>query len=499
MTLLLTITRLLLTAILSVAGTAKLLDREGSRRALQEFGVPESASPTFAWILPFVEIALAIAVLPAAGVEWASLGTLLLFLVFSVAIAINVVRGKTADCHCFGQLHSAPVSWKTLARNLVFTGLAGFLTLQHQEAAQTSLIAWIVNLSISERANLAVGVIALVLLSVLTYISVRLLKQQKELADQIAELQDRLADDGLSQPAVRKDIVFPTKGLPIGSPAPLFELSSLTEDKIALGDLLENGKPALLAFVSPNCGPCESLLPDIERWQTDYADRMNVALISSGDVKENKAKFSKRKIATVLLQNGSAIDKSYEAHWTPTAVLVSSTGAIASQLAMGADGIKSLVDHVAKSKRIVPWTGNGSSHEENSLPKFGDIAPDFSLSDLDGNVVTLSDYRGKRLAVFFWNPACPFCVAMVDELKSFESLNNPTELLFISTGIVEANRALGLQSRILLDQDSSVMKLYGASGTPSAILVDEAGRIASLVEAGGPNTLALIGARRIEA
>ncbi len=32
----------------------------------------------------------------------------------------------------------------------------------------------------------------------------------------------------------------------------------------------------------------------------------------------------------------------------------------------------------------------------------GDKAPDFALKDQDGNLVRLSDYRGKRVALFFY-------------------------------------------------------------------------------------------------
>ena len=32
----------------------------------------------------------------------------------------------------------------------------------------------------------------------------------------------------------------------------------------------------------------------------------------------------------------------------------------------------------------------------------GDTAPDFTLPSLDGDPVSLSDYRGKRVALFMW-------------------------------------------------------------------------------------------------
>src|SRR5215208_6427661 len=117
MTLLLLIARVLLAAIFAVAGVAKLADREGSRRAVVDFGVPSALAAPLALLLPLAELAVAAALLPASTAWWGALGALALLSVFVVGIGINVARGRKPDCHCFGQLHSAPAGWKTLARN----------------------------------------------------------------------------------------------------------------------------------------------------------------------------------------------------------------------------------------------------------------------------------------------------------------------------------------------------------------------------------------------
>jgi hypothetical protein len=87
---------------------------------------------------------------------------------------------------------------------------------------------------------------------------------------------------------------------------------------------------------------------------------------------------------------------------------------------------------------------------------------------------------------------------MAADLKSFEASqsNGNPRLLFISRGTPEANKTFGLTSTILLDQATVVLKQYGASGTPSAILIDEHGKTASLLEAGAPNVLALLGIKK---
>ena len=50
----------------------------------------------------------------------------------------------------------------------------------------------------------------------------------------------------------------------------------------ALGDLLEPGRPALLLFTSPTCGPCTHLVPSVAAWQREHADELTIALLSTG-------------------------------------------------------------------------------------------------------------------------------------------------------------------------------------------------------------------------
>ena len=47
-------------------------------------------------------------------------------------------------------------------------------------------------------------------------------------------------------------------------------------------------------------------------------------------------------------------------------------------------------------------TSNSSPPAPNIGNKVNDIAPDFQLQDLDGNPVSLSDYRGSPVIVHFW-------------------------------------------------------------------------------------------------
>src|SRR6266850_314380 len=125
MTLLLMLARLLLSAVFLVACLAKLADLTGSRQAMRGFGVPGKLADAFGLLLPLAEIAIAIALIVPLTAWWAAIAALSLLLIFVAGIGYNLAKGRTPDCHCFGQLHSAPAGWSTLIRNLVLAGVAG--------------------------------------------------------------------------------------------------------------------------------------------------------------------------------------------------------------------------------------------------------------------------------------------------------------------------------------------------------------------------------------
>src|ERR687889_1531349 len=121
------VARLVLGAVFALAGVAKLSDLEGSRRAIIDFGVPSAIAAPLGLVLPVAELSVAATLLPASTAWWGALGALTLLSVFVAGISINLARGKKPNCHCFGQLHSAPAGWKTLARNGVLAAISGFV------------------------------------------------------------------------------------------------------------------------------------------------------------------------------------------------------------------------------------------------------------------------------------------------------------------------------------------------------------------------------------
>jgi len=128
---------------------------------------------------------------------------------------------------------------------------------------------------------------------------------------------------------------------------------------------------------------------------------------------------------------------------------------------------------------------------------FGSPAPEFALPDLNGTRRALSQFRGQRLLLIFFNPRCGFCTQMAPDLAALPSNGadrHPMPLV-VSTGDPEENRQLaqeyGLRCPVLLQEQMEVAARYQAHGTPMGYLIDAQGRIASEIAVGAQALLAL--------
>lgn len=128
-------------------------------------------------------------------------------------------------------------------------------------------------------------------------------------------------------------------------------------------------------------------------------------------------------------------------------------------------------------------------------PKGSVLAPDFSLSDLDGNIIQLSDYKGKVVMLNFWGTWCGPCRK---EIPDFISLidkyqNNGLEILGVTltsgppSRIKQFADRMGINYTLLTDisgnESQMVTSLYGKatgrpiSGIPTTFIIDREGYI----------------------
>jgi thiol-disulfide isomerase/thioredoxin len=483
--------RLLLAGVFALAALTKLADLRGSRAAVAGFGVPARFASVLGTLLPFAELAVAAALIPASSARVGAVGAVLLLGAFVVAIARSIRRGETPDCHCFGQLHSEPAGWRTLTRNAGLVALAAFVAAAGWNNAGPSASAWLGRLGAAGAVAVAAGLAIAGLAATTAWALLALLRQNGRLLVRIDELEQRLDASG-APPASR-----PHHGLPVGERAPAFSLEGLYGESVTLESLTSADAAVLLLFTDPNCVPCNALMPRISGWQREHAGRLTVAVLTRGSVDENRANVREHGIVSVWIDAGLDVYKAYRANGTPGAVLIDSQARIASPVVAGAEAIAELVDAATgvPTVPVIDVPGGREPRPAPAVPPVGAEPPSLDLRDPSGEPVQLS-VPDRDTLVLFWNPGCGFCQRMLDDVRSFEQSPPPgaPRLVVISTGSASENEAQGLAAPVALDTAFAAGAAFGTTGTPSAILVDRHGRVASGLAVGATQVMALANA-----
>jgi len=103
--------------------------------------------------------------------------------------------------------------------------------------------------------------------------------------------------------------------------------------------------------------------------------------------------------------------------------------------------------------------------------KVGDKAPDFTAKDEQGNTISLSDYKGKKLVIFFYPKAStPGCTAeacnLNDNYDRFKAQGY--EILGVSADSAKRQSNFktkyGFQYPLLADEDKAVIEAFGVWG-----------------------------------
>lgn len=472
--------RLVLAAVFAIAGISKLADRAGTRKAVVDFGAPVQLAGTLALLVPLAELTVAGLLLPSTTAVAGAIGALLLLAVFSGVVAWNLALGRAPDCHCFGHLHSAPASWKTVVRNGVLAAIAVVALVGTIAEPDASATDWIGGLDGAELLALIVAVGAAALLAIGAFAFLSLMRSYGQVLVRLDRVEVALAEAGIE---IGEAEAMPEYGLEPGTPAPTFSVSSLSGETVTLDSILAPGIPALLLFTSPRCVPCKTLLPTAAEWQRERADEFTVAFVSDGTAEEVRAESEEFELEHVLLDEDRRVYEAFQATGTPSAVLIAPASTIGSWVASGSDWIEQLVEQAV-----------GGRPAEQGLPLGTDV-PALQLPSLEGEAVSLESLRGRDTLLLFWNPDCGYCRAMHDDVLDWErSANGVTpKLVVVSSGDEESTRAEGFESLVLLDENLSAGSVFGANGTPMGVLVDADGRIASNVVAGAHAVLALVG------
>lgn len=119
--------------------------------------------------------------------------------------------------------------------------------------------------------------------------------------------------------------------------------------------------------------------------------------------------------------------------------------------------------------------------------KVGAAAPDFTLKDLDGEEVSLSDLKGKVVYLDFWATWCPPCRAALPHTQELSASDDAKEGELVVLAVdqredIPTIRRFMLDQdysfRVLLDSDGAVGDQYGVTGIPQFVVIDHEGKVA---------------------
>jgi uncharacterized membrane protein YphA (DoxX/SURF4 family)/peroxiredoxin len=329
------LSQLVLAAVFVVAGAAKLVDRDGTRRAVADFGAPEPLQAPVAIALPLVELAIAGALFVPALARWAALAALAVLLVFCVVIVRALVRGSAPDCDCFGGLTQTEVGRGTLVRNLVLGALAAFAAFGTDES--TGALGWIGHVAARDRvAAIVIGVLVAALVA-LGWFCWAVLRQNGRLLMQL---------DARATAAASLDL----PPLAAGEPAPDFAAATLDGDAVSLSSLLAPSLPVALVFADGHCGACEQVLAEAAKAD---GDRATVAVVMRGDGAAAREKASALRLPLVIGDPDDAVFGAYRVRGAPGTLLLDPEGRVAKPVQMGSNPARDALASAAGAEPVV--------------------------------------------------------------------------------------------------------------------------------------------------
>ena len=122
--------------------------------------------------------------------------------------------------------------------------------------------------------------------------------------------------------------------------------------------------------------------------------------------------------------------------------------------------------------------------------RVGTIAPEFALTDLRGETITLESLRarGRPVVLEFVDPGCSPCKRLLPAVSRWQpALAERVTVVVVTAGTPEHQRSMSEEyglSELLLDESEEIFRAYNLRGRPAAIAVGVDGTVASAPAAG---------------
>ena len=128
-----------------------------------------------------------------------------------------------------------------------------------------------------------------------------------------------------------------------------------------------------------------------------------------------------------------------------------------------------------------------------------EAAPDFSLRDQSGALVSMSDFEGTPLVLHFWATWCPYCKKLQPGLEQLSVAFKDRGMVLLGISFREDEgvdpqavlRQRGHTFNTLVEGDA-VAQRYGVRGTPTTVFIDRRGQIAGITHTSDPDDPELV-------
>jgi peroxiredoxin len=139
---------------------------------------------------------------------------------------------------------------------------------------------------------------------------------------------------------------------------------------------------------------------------------------------------------------------------------------------------------------LLATTGCTTSAGNNTAPGaavVGRPAPDFTLADLDGNQVSLSDFRGETVFINFWATWCPPCREEMPAIEALYQQYKDKDVVVLGVDILETEGEVrqfveegDYSWTFVLDTTGEVTASYQVAAIPTSFFIDKEGIIRTI-------------------
>ncbi|MBM7698998.1 thiol-disulfide oxidoreductase ResA [Kurthia huakuii] len=126
--------------------------------------------------------------------------------------------------------------------------------------------------------------------------------------------------------------------------------------------------------------------------------------------------------------------------------------------------------------------------EQHALLQVGDMAPNFTLQDLDGKQQTLADYKGQGVVLNFWGTWCESCKKEMPAFDKYYQQFKDRGVQMLAINVAESDYAVktfvqqyDMTFPVAIDHTKSVVRTYNIEPLPTTMLINEHGEIVKII------------------